>query len=250
VCLALAVLLGGVVQAAEAPISAEAKKHVEQGVVHYDAGRFAEAIKEFDLAYRLSHRPALLFNIARAEAKLGHEDIAIAFLRRYLEERPDAPDAPAVLAEIDARERALEASKDKMKAEAEAQAARKQADELAAQARAQAAPPPPAVVVAAPPPAPARSTSKALRYAGGTLVAVGPVLAAVGIGLGVAAIQAGNDVSANASTGGMNFATCCLDIQSRGHTNQAAGIALDVIGGAVTVTGAVLLGISYKKEKR
>src|SRR5437868_15101709 len=58
----------------DATISPEARRHVEEGVVHYDAGRYQQAIDEFELAYRLSHRPALLFNIARAEGKLGHDE--------------------------------------------------------------------------------------------------------------------------------------------------------------------------------
>src|SRR5689334_8423294 len=179
----------------DAAISPEARRHVEEGVTHYDAGRYQQAIDEFELAYRLSRRPALLFNIARAEGKLGHDDIAIAFLRRYLEERPDAPDASSVMAEIDARQRALEASRDRMKAEAEAQAARKQAEELTAQARAQkAAPPPAAVLVAAPPPAPP-TVNKTLRTTGAVMLAAGPALALVGLGVGMIAVQASNDVA-------------------------------------------------------
>src|SRR5438309_1778022 len=106
-------------QAGEVPVSPEAKRHVDTGVEAYNASRYEEAVKEFELAYRLSNRPALLFNIARAEAKLGHEEAAIAFLRRYLEERPNAPDAPAVLAEVEARERAIANAKAMKRAEAE-----------------------------------------------------------------------------------------------------------------------------------
>jgi len=67
-------------RAVEPAQSAEVKKHVEAGVEHYDAGRWAEASREFEIAYRLSGKAGLLFNIARAETKLGHEEQAIAFL--------------------------------------------------------------------------------------------------------------------------------------------------------------------------
>src|SRR5262245_47149924 len=87
------------------------KVHVDLGVEAYLGGRYAEAVREFELAYRLSSKPQILFNIARAEAKLGHEEAAIAFLKRYLEELPDAEDAAAVRAEVEARERAMAAAR-------------------------------------------------------------------------------------------------------------------------------------------
>src|SRR4051812_27946810 len=117
--LVLLAMLGSAIAlgAGEAPVSPEAKRHVDAGVEDYNAGRFEEAVKEFELAYRLSARPALLFNIARAEGKLGHDEAAIAFLRRYLEERPNAPDAQAVRAEIEAHERALSGERARQQAE-------------------------------------------------------------------------------------------------------------------------------------
>src|SRR5438270_10064433 len=117
-CAVLVLLVAaGFARAADAPISPEAKKHVDAAFALYESGKYEEAVKEFELAYRLSNRPALLFNIARAEAKAGHEENAIAFLKRYLEERPDAPDASAVLAEVEARERAMATARAMKKAE-------------------------------------------------------------------------------------------------------------------------------------
>src|SRR5579885_1010348 len=86
---AAAVALGLPARAADTAISPEAKRHVDLGGQHYESQRWKEAVDECELAYRLSHRPALLFNIARCEAKLGHDEAAIAFLRKYLEEKPD-----------------------------------------------------------------------------------------------------------------------------------------------------------------
>lgn len=33
-----------------APVPAEAKRHVDLGISHYEAGRYEEAIREFELA--------------------------------------------------------------------------------------------------------------------------------------------------------------------------------------------------------
>jgi len=236
--------------AADAPVSPEAKRHVELGVGHYDAGRYAEAVTEFELAYRLSNKPALLFNIARAESKLGHEEAAIAFLRRYLEERPDAPDSAAVLAEVEARERAQAMTKDKQHAEAEAAEARKQADALTAQA-ARAAKAEAERQAATSRPVAARASAiadggrdgklTAARRAGIALVVIGPVLAGVGIALGVVALQSADQVTRGAG----EFATCCASAESRGRASGGAGIALDVVGGLAAVAGAGVLIWSY-----
>jgi tetratricopeptide (TPR) repeat protein len=240
--------------AGEAAISPEAKRHVELGMQHYEAGRYQQASSEFELAYRLSQRPALLFNIARAEAKLGHEEAAIAFLRRYLEERPDAPDAAAVMAEIDARQQAMASAKAQQQAEADAAEARLRADTMAREQarrdeerlREQAVPPQSHTLTRVPPPEPTpppMSGARRLeRNAGIGLLVAGPVVAAVGIGLGVLAQQTANTVSGK--TG--DFSTCCASLQSRGQASQSAGIALDVIGAAAAVSGAVLLGLSYR----
>ena len=51
-----------------------------------------------DLRYAarsLSKKPGFLYNLARAETQLGHDEAALAYLRRYLEEEPGSPDAPS-----------------------------------------------------------------------------------------------------------------------------------------------------------
>jgi tetratricopeptide (TPR) repeat protein len=248
-CLVLALVLPPAALAADAPVSPEAKRHVELGVDHYNAGRYAEAVKEFELAYRLSNRPALLFNIARAESKLGHEEAAIAFLHRYLEERPNAPDAPAVLAEIEAHEKALAEGSAKSKAESEAkeaelQAARAQIAAAEAQRKAAEASEEAARVERQ------RQAEReqrereerdshwsTLRKGGLALAVMGPAFLIVGIGLGAHAAALGNDVSKKSG----EFADCCVDIQRQGNIQTSAGIAFDVIGGAFAATGVILL---------
>jgi tetratricopeptide (TPR) repeat protein len=248
--LLVALLLPLCARAVEPPVSPEAKRHVDLGVEAYNAGRFADAAKEFELAYRISARPALLFNIARAEAKLGHEEAAIAFLRRYLEERPNAPDAPAVLAEIEAHEKTLLEDQAKSKAEtdakeAEAQAARAQIEASEARHKVAEATDAAALVEkqrqAERDEAARRERSdrlSTLRKAGIALTVAGPVLLVVGIALGAGAAHIGDEVSGKS---GQEWSDCCADLQQRGRTLTSAGIAFDVIGGAATAAGVALL---------
>lgn len=67
---------------------AEARTHFQTGVGHYQAGRFTEAIAEFQTAHRLYASPVILFNLAQAYRSDGQLSSAIATFRRYLEENP------------------------------------------------------------------------------------------------------------------------------------------------------------------
>lgn len=257
IALSLLLAAGGAKVHAAEPVPVEAKKHVDIGVAHYEAGRYEEAIKEFELAYRLSHRPGILFNIARAEAKLGHEENAIAFLRKYLEERPNADDAPAVLAEIEAREKALAAARDKAEsdrkkaaAEAEAAEARKRAERVTAEAaEAQRLAEERQKATARIEAQQRRRTENvlAMKRAGISLVVIGPVIAAVGIGLGVAAKSAADEVSA--ALPGTEWSNRYAGLESRGKAFNVSGIALDVVGVAALAAGAGLLGYAFMRKE-
>lgn len=221
-------------------IAKEAREHVELGVLYYDANRFAEAAAEFEAAYKLSKRPALFFNIARAKAKLGLEEEAIAYLKRYVEARPDAADASSVRAEIEARERALVEVAAKRKAEADAIAARRAAEETEKRA---------AIARAEQDSADAKQREQRRlfrRNLGIDLLIGGGLLAIAGAGFGGAAISDARTVS-NAM-GQFDQESCCVAIERRGKTFAAVGIAFDVIGLATVATGATLVGIYAKRE--
>jgi tetratricopeptide (TPR) repeat protein len=244
-----------IVQAGESSVSPEAKRHVDSGVEAYNAARYEEAVKEFELAYRLSNRPALLFNIARAEAKLGHEEAAIAFLRRYLEERPNAPDAPAVLAEIEAHEKTLEAARAKVaaekdaaraaelarKSEAEAKDAERRAAEATAQARRELEKQQRQLELQKPMPPP--DPHATVRRAGIGMTVAGVLVLVTGVALGVVASVASDSVSGSKG----DFKSCCLDDQNRGQLTGPLGISFDVIGGAAAAVGIGLLSWSARK---
>src|SRR6185295_14451044 len=53
------------------PSVAEARAHFQVGSDHYNHGRFSEAATEYEAAYSLSPRPALLHNIYLARRDMG-----------------------------------------------------------------------------------------------------------------------------------------------------------------------------------
>jgi tetratricopeptide (TPR) repeat protein len=69
-----------------------ARLHFQVGQSYYDEANYTDALKEFREAYRLSKRPALLYNIGLCHEHLGQLEEAVAALDRYLRERPDATD--------------------------------------------------------------------------------------------------------------------------------------------------------------
>jgi tetratricopeptide (TPR) repeat protein len=88
--------------AAAAPAAAltedeeRAKAHFLAGQSYYDQAAYADALKEFNEAYRISKRPALLYNIARCYEGLDELDKAVASLQDYLAQSQTADDREPV----------------------------------------------------------------------------------------------------------------------------------------------------------
>lgn len=83
----------------------EARSLFEAGVSAYDNGRYRDALDHFTRAHELSGRPKMLYNIAQAADRLRMDASALAALRAYREQVPDADNR----AQVDNRIRALEA---------------------------------------------------------------------------------------------------------------------------------------------
>lgn len=66
----------------------------EDGLRHYDAGRYQEAIALFEQVYQQTRAPAVLFNIAQAARLSGDCPRAVAHYRRFVTDAPEAPDRP------------------------------------------------------------------------------------------------------------------------------------------------------------
>src|SRR6185503_10468568 len=87
------------------------RTHYEAGSSYYQQGRYADALREFEEAYRLSsaaRKPALLYNIGQAHERLNRLADAIDAFRRYLEASPGADDAEVVRERINTLQARLE----------------------------------------------------------------------------------------------------------------------------------------------
>jgi tetratricopeptide (TPR) repeat protein len=107
VLLALLLAVARAQEPAPADPDAEARLLYENGERLYDEGRYEEAITAFRAAYDLSHRPALLYNVANAYERLGRLQDAIDALNGYrIYAPPDQQDV--LLARVQALERRLD----------------------------------------------------------------------------------------------------------------------------------------------
>jgi tetratricopeptide (TPR) repeat protein len=81
-----------------------------EGSKHFDLGEYDQAIEAFEAAYRLSHEPALLFNIAQAYRLKGPPSCgdALGYYERYLEQLPTTPHRAEIQERIDQMRQCVE----------------------------------------------------------------------------------------------------------------------------------------------
>jgi tetratricopeptide (TPR) repeat protein len=72
----------------DAADSAEARRHFETGLAHFNLQEFDRAIDELQAAYRLHPDPAILYNIAQAHRLNNNPERALYFYRAYLRGDP------------------------------------------------------------------------------------------------------------------------------------------------------------------
>ncbi|HZS39334.1 MAG TPA: tetratricopeptide repeat protein [Polyangia bacterium] len=142
----------------------ESRRHFTVGDELYRAGRYEDALREFERGYALSPRPAFLLNLAQAHRKLKRYDEAIADCTRFLATEPP----PEVASSVNQLLQQLRSERD---AAALAPRVVERPPEIA----------PPPIVVAPPPPAP--RSRRGLWI--GIGVGVGVVVAGVAIGLAI-----------------------------------------------------------------
>ncbi|MEJ7602254.1 MAG: hypothetical protein WKG01_30435 [Kofleriaceae bacterium] len=76
-----------------------AKKAFNEGKKLHEARKLPEAIEKFKESYRLSKRPALLYNIAITMQEAGMDDLALFYFRKYLLDAPPDADQRATVTE-------------------------------------------------------------------------------------------------------------------------------------------------------
>lgn len=67
----------------------EAKEHYRKGTAAYNLGKYAEAAQEYELSYRATLDPALLFNAAQSYRLAGDRKKALTAYKSYLRSAPD-----------------------------------------------------------------------------------------------------------------------------------------------------------------
>ena len=226
---------------------AQARGHFRLGREAYEAGRFADAAKEFEAAYGLSGRPSLLYNVYLAYRDAQDVPNATRALRGYLTAVPEAPDREHLSARLTALEATLEAE--------EEAAARQQAESAAAEQRAQEAERERAESERRAAEAEQRSQVRPSRpWWPWLLVGGGVAAAGTGVVLGVLAKSDGDELRGNCvadphTAGAMaplTEGTACspaLDVESRRDSIQTKALIGDVLwisGAVIGVTGLVL----------
>jgi tetratricopeptide (TPR) repeat protein len=228
----LALLLSASLGQAQPSNEAEAKAHYLRGAQAYEKGQYDTALDEFLKSWRLTHNPTMLFNLARVEDRLGHDEQAIGFLRQYLIEQPDSPDVPTVRSEIEAHEKTMAERRARAAAEAQVAQVSREAKNRAEQAR--------------------RTDQRRLQIAGWAMLGVGLATLAGGI---VAGGVAEHDASTVSSAGDTRDGRApapfsrYANAAAEGPTADRVGLALDIVGGIITAAGIVLAIVSHRHLK-
>lgn len=187
---------------------ARARELFQNGAVLYDEGRYEEAVLAFEEAYRLSARPALLFNIANALERLGRWQEALDVLSRY-----------RAYARVDERE-----TLDRRIVNLERRIA-----------EAAASPPPPVATPAAVVPTVAETRPSTeptlLRPAPLALAGAGLLSVGVGTALGLGSEAAGEAAAAGCAPDGSGSLRCSRDAAASLAEESGSAIAADVLVG-------------------
>lgn len=97
--------LPSLASAADAPPGTDlelAKAHFRTGEIYYERGRYPDAAREFEEAYRLSQRAELLYNMGKSYDGAGDHARALGAYRRFMKAVLDSPDRAIVEKRIEA----------------------------------------------------------------------------------------------------------------------------------------------------
>ncbi|MDQ3036878.1 MAG: hypothetical protein M3Y87_31080 [Myxococcota bacterium] len=92
--LAVVILLGVSSAGAQEPTlqDEQARTHFQSGRLYFDRAQYDDALREFEAAYDLSHRAALLYNIYLTYERLGRYGQAADRLEQFLRDDPSIED--------------------------------------------------------------------------------------------------------------------------------------------------------------
>jgi tetratricopeptide (TPR) repeat protein len=213
VFIGLLVLLAGEPLAAEttaAPAVEMAKLHFKKGEAEYEAGRYAAAIDEYQIAYGLAPAPGLLFNIAKCYRLDGDRERALDYYRRYLSADPEGPGWKEAVAQIAVLEPGVRP------------------------------PPPPSVVIV---PAAPSAVAPPVRWPGWALLGAGAALGFGGTSLVLWSRRDFHDLQRECGT------RCDPGAADGPRSREAAGYALVAGAGVALVTGAIWLVVTSQERR-
>lgn len=196
----------------DADLDARAQVHFHAGHDYYERGDYENALEELTLAYDMSHRPELLYDLGSCHERMGHWRQAADLYDEYLAAVPDSEHAAVV------RERAM-----RLRAREETDAPTEPTTPIA--------PSTPAPIAPAIPDAQATSPHPA-AFA---------VLGAGAVGLAVFGVLGGLALAEDGALAS-ECGTACAP--SRVSTLESFTIGADVslgIGAALAITGLVLV---------
>lgn len=216
----------------------EAKHAYQRGRELYDAAEYEAALGAFLDAQRLYASPDHHFNIARCYEALQRYELAVEYYQAYLRSGPaDRANIEVKIVNLQAIVQATKGGE---------------------------APPPPPGADGTTTPAPGETTptqpadetappGRALVVTGAVLAGVGVALAVGGgVGAGVAARNRSDqvdDVFEGGNPDGLQLEEA-RSLDDDGRRFEAIQIATVAVGGVIAATGAVLLGLGVRKNKR
>ncbi|MCC6746478.1 MAG: hypothetical protein IT371_02400 [Deltaproteobacteria bacterium] len=230
-----------------------AKKHFELGRIYYDQAAYDRALTEFKEAYRLSKKPALLYNIGKCHESLGQLKDAITQYEKYLAEtgQEDA-NLKARVANLRSRLEAQEKASPKA-----GPTPRPQPEPTPPKADPTAGPTPdPSAPVPstpgqpeAPPSGPAERPSRWMWWTGWALAGAGVALVGTGIGLGLASKSKASTVEDAYRIGRYEW-SAIQPIEQDGKRLQSAMIGTVIVGALAAAGGVTLLLLSPRATSR
>jgi tetratricopeptide (TPR) repeat protein len=238
-------------------VDLQARSHFRLGREYYTLGRFRDAAREFEAAYGLSGRAALLYNVYISYREAQDTPKASGALRGYLAAVPDAPDRD----NLSARLQALEAQVAQSRADAErAQAQREELERLRGEAEARARE---ASAAQQPATSPPPSAAASRPWWPWLVVGAGVVAAATGVTLGGLASSDASGLRAQcvadprtdgASAPLVSGQSCApsVELEARRDAIQSQALAGDVlwIGGATLVLTGLVLAVVLPPTER
>ncbi len=250
-----AALAGGPPAQDLAPLQRPSRPMIEVAQQHYQAGdrffrdgQFDAAIVEFEAAFKLSGEPDMVYNLSRTCEKAGKLKEAIEYAARYqsLVVGTEEEERARRRVEFLRGRYSVEQAQPKPPEQQPAKPAETTPPTPAAQAS---QPPDPTQTAPSAPPSPP-PPSKARKVPPGAigLMAGGGALALAGVGLLAGAWATGNQARVDGTT----YADWAA-LNDRGNALNTGGIVLAVVGGAVTIAGAVWAtahGINIKRTEQ